>query len=94
MECPICYEELTTEIVTTKCNHTCHEECLKTWLDETNICPVCRTSNPYGEYNSVMPLPFWFNQDPGIAIPQIAMAYPPVRINFRLRNFDELVRGG
>ena len=44
--CPICFEHLSLNpIVTTKCKHTFHEECLIGWCSAQNFkktCPVCR----------------------------------------------------
>ena len=44
--CPICFEHLSLNpIVTTKCKHTFHEECLIGWCSAQHAnktCPVCR----------------------------------------------------
>jgi hypothetical protein len=44
--CPICFEHLSANpIVTTKCKHTFHENCLIGWCSAQNFkktCPVCR----------------------------------------------------
>lgn len=59
--CPICFEHLSTApIVTTKCNHTFHEECLIGWCSAqrgNQTCPVCRrnikdTCDAIGPFNS------------------------------------------
>ena len=46
--CPICFEHLSLNpIVTTKCKHTFHEECLIGWCSAQNAnktCPVCRAN--------------------------------------------------
>ena len=48
-ECPICLSEINpdTEVaVTTPCNHSFHEACLRRWMQEQSICPMCRRSLP------------------------------------------------
>jgi len=59
--CPICFEHLSLNpIVTTKCNHTFHEECLIGWCSAqrgNKTCPVCRrdikdTCDAIGPFNS------------------------------------------
>ena len=59
--CPICFEHLSTNpIVTTKCSHTFHEECLIGWCSaqrDNKTCPVCRrdikdTCDAIGPFNS------------------------------------------
>jgi hypothetical protein len=44
MNCPICYEDYNTRRVTTitKCNHKFHRNCLETWKNRSNSCPICR----------------------------------------------------
>ena len=48
LSCPICLEsiDLNQTIVTSKCKHTFHNECLKKWLTASSLnnnCPSCRT---------------------------------------------------
>jgi hypothetical protein len=40
--CPICREDMTSDILTTMCGHTFHEKCLMKWLWESVTCPECR----------------------------------------------------
>ena len=40
-----------------------------------------------------VPLQFWFNRNPGLALPLIALQYHEVKLNLELRNFTELVNG-
>jgi hypothetical protein len=44
-ECVICQDSLTDETVTflVDCVHHFHKECLLTWSNVTNTCPVCKT---------------------------------------------------
>ena len=43
-DCPICQEELKTEVRRMPCGHMYHRECLTRWLELHNSCPVCRSS--------------------------------------------------
>ncbi len=41
--CPICFDNMkNTNTITTKCNHTFCNSCLKLWLKNNNNCPLCR----------------------------------------------------
>ena len=46
MDCPICYEKITSEtgVVTTSCGHSYHFACISSWLakQEAGSCPCCR----------------------------------------------------
>ncbi|XP_050544059.1 E3 ubiquitin-protein ligase RNF8-like [Daktulosphaira vitifoliae] len=42
-QCSIC-NELMVKACTINCSHTFCEICLNTWLRESNVCPLCRTS--------------------------------------------------
>lgn len=45
--CSICIEQVNDkEIVKRlpKCGHMYHAECIDTWLDKNNMCPVCRVA--------------------------------------------------
>jgi hypothetical protein len=41
-ECPICLDALNNDIKILTCKHTYHKICINTWLERTNICPMCR----------------------------------------------------
>ena len=41
--CPICTEDLTDDIVTTKCGHIFHDICVSQWLKNNRACPTCRS---------------------------------------------------
>jgi hypothetical protein len=42
-ECTICLFQYYDEVKkVTECNHTFHRECLDTWLQTNNTCPLCR----------------------------------------------------
>ena len=60
--CPICFEHLSLRpIVTTKCQHTYHEDCLNGWCSAqraNKTCPVCRrdiraTCEAIGPFNGM-----------------------------------------
>lgn len=42
MECPICYDNIETELATTSCKHKFHLKCLLKWHKVSNHCPYCR----------------------------------------------------
>ncbi len=47
--CTICQEAFTAEdddILTTRCNHSFHRECITQWLNEHNRCPNCNRNPP------------------------------------------------
>lgn len=46
-ECPICFESfaLANRIkVLGECRHEYHEGCINKWLEEEQVCPVCKSS--------------------------------------------------
>jgi len=47
IQCAICSDEIkiNTNIIKLKCNHIFHEFCIKIWLKENYICPICRNEN-------------------------------------------------
>ena len=48
-------------------------------------------SYQYGAVKLYIPLNFWFNKNPGLYLPLLAMQYHPVRINVKLRSLEQLV---
>ncbi len=86
--CCICLDEidLAQEIITKKCNHHYHEDCLNNWLKTKNICPLCRqeeplksnqTSNPQIEISHT---PLNSNQNPNS---QIEVPYIPLHVRIK-----------
>lgn len=61
----------------------------------TEVAPTCSVSTSsvyeYGSQKLYIPLQFWFNKNPGLYLPLIAMQYHPIRINVKLRGLQELV---
>lgn len=41
-QCAICIEDLSGEQQTLECSHAFHSECIISWLDRSNSCPLCR----------------------------------------------------
>merc|ERR1711998_585418 len=50
---------------------------------------VCAPRNALPETTLYVPLQFWFNRNPGLALPLIALQYHEVKINLDLRALDE-----
>jgi hypothetical protein len=45
----------------------------------------------YGAQKLYIPLQFWFNKNPGLYLPLLAMQYHTVRINLKLRSLQQMV---
>jgi len=45
----------------------------------------------YGSVKLYIPLQFWFNKNPGLYLPLLALQYHPIRINLKLRSLAQLV---
>ena len=41
INCSICLDPLTSDIVMLECNHTYHENCIHEWLLQRRVCPLC-----------------------------------------------------
>ena len=46
-----------------------------------------------GPYRLYVPLQFWFNRNPGLALPLIALQYHEVKLNLELRSLAECITG-
>ena len=46
LECPICYEKIGDIKCHIGCDHSFHENCIKTWIIDQNkyTCPICRNN--------------------------------------------------
>jgi len=44
----------------------------------------------YGSVKMYIPLQFWFNKNPGLYLPLLAMQYHPIRINLKLRPLQDM----
>lgn len=54
---------------------------------------TCSTGTTvYGAKKLYIPLQFWFNKNPGLYLPLLAMQYHPIRINLKLRGLADLVQ--
>jgi hypothetical protein len=43
--CPICMEVIASPVYVTNCRHQFHNDCLFKWMEKSDFCPVCRSSN-------------------------------------------------
>ena len=56
---------------------------------QSSLCSV--GTYKYGAMKLYIPLQFWFNKNPGLYLPLLAMQYNPVRINIKLRDLASLI---
>ena len=42
MDCAVCFEPLTSQILALPCAHIFHEECVEQWNRKQGTCPLCR----------------------------------------------------
>ena len=61
-----------------------------TYPPDTNAVSINGTYQ-YGAVKLYIPLQFWFNKNPGLYLPLLAMQYHTVRINVKLRSLEQLV---
>lgn len=48
----------------------------------------------YGSTKLYIPLQFWFNKNPGLYLPLLAMQYHPIRLNVKLRGLQDMIYNG
>jgi hypothetical protein len=61
----------------------------------TQPAQTCSVGNyQYGATKLYIPLQFWFNKNPGLYLPLLAMQYHPIRINMKMRGLNDLLVGG
>lgn len=67
-------------------------------VDGLNLPPLNPTATPcsvgsykYGAMKLYIPLQFWFNKNPGLYLPLLAMQYNPIRINLKLRDLNSVI---
>lgn len=62
-------------------------------LPPTSIPPeLCSVGTyKYGATKLYVPLQFWFNKNPGLYLPLLAMQYHPIRINVKLRDLASMI---
>ena len=54
--------------------------------------PSCSVGGyKYGAVKLYIPLQFWFNKNPGLYLPLLAMQYHPIRINMKIRDLGALI---
>ena len=49
------------------------------------------SAGAFPKHTMYIPLAFWFNRNPGLALPLIALQYHEIKINFEFRSEDELI---
>lgn len=59
-------------------------------------CSVNSSSSTYqyGSTKLYIPLQFWFNKNPGLYLPLLAMQYHPIRVNVKLRGLQDMIFDG
>lgn len=53
--------------------------------------PCSVGSYKYGAMKLYIPLQFWFNKNPGLYLPLLAMQYNPIRINLKLKDLNSII---
>ena len=54
--------------------------------------PTCSVGGyKYGAVKLYIPLQFWFNKNPGLYLPLLAMQYHPIRINMKIRDLAGMI---
>ena len=56
--------------------------------------PMSMWTNAVTDNTYYVPLQFWFNRNPGLALPLIALQYHEVKINIQFRPLNQLIRSG
>lgn len=44
MECPICLDAMTDNLIRLGCTHEYHTACIHAWMARERTCPMCRVS--------------------------------------------------
>ena len=57
----------------------------------TNVVAGPTTTTPNGNYTLYIPLIFWFNRNPGLALPLIALQYHEVKVNIEFNNWSDVI---
>ena len=62
-----------------------------TQLQQQNSVSIGGSTYQYGAVKLYIPLQFWFNKNPGLYLPLLALQYHPIRINIKLRPLSQLI---
>lgn len=62
----------------------------KTYPPDTSATSIYG-SYQYGAVKLFIPLQFWFNKNPGLYLPLVAMQYHSIRLNLKLRSLSQMV---
>ena len=65
-----------------------HQDGYNAMIGHTSVNTTLATS--ITENNIYVPLQFWFNRNPGLALPLIALQYHEVRVNIKFRSLSEV----
>ena len=49
--CCVCHTKMQDKMVSAKCGHMFHEECIKKWLQTKGECPNCKTKLTAADYH-------------------------------------------
>ena len=59
---------------------------------DDNSVSIGGSTYQYGAVKLYIPLQFWFNKNPGLYLPLLALQYHPIRINLKLRPLSQLIQ--
>lgn len=59
---------------------------------DDNSVSIGGSSYQYGAVKLYIPLQFWFNKNPGLYLPLLALQYHPIRINLKLRPLAQMIQ--
>ena len=59
---------------------------------DDNSVSIGGSSYQYGAVKLYIPLQFWFNKNPGLYLPLLALQYHPIRINLKLRPLSQMIQ--
>jgi len=58
---------------------------------QQNSVSIGGSTYQYGAVKLYIPLQFWFNRNPGLYLPLLALQYHPIRLNMKLRPLSQLI---